>query len=209
MDDLVSELQKKIAGLLEPGVQRDDLYAQEEAEKHNTIVERWYEWTQEIFCDAVGLVIGGPAYLHAFSMFFRMLGRDEYYLPLDKIAKQTHPLGWLRIRLLADRARHLGYNADAKSVEKSWDLIAAGMNVNEEHHGFYDDVFQVEIQQTIDDMLTEADPRQITQEESTPNATTVAISPVQLLNQAWQVFFNDSKGYPLWERNAIHLFSQR
>lgn len=209
MDDLVSELQKKIAGLLEPGVQRDDLYAQEEAEKHNTIVERWYEWTQEIFCDAVGLVIGGPAYLHAFSMFFRMLGRDEYYLPLDKIAKQTHPLGWLRIRLLADRARHLGHNADAESVEKSWDLIAAGMNVNEEHHGFYDDVFQVEIRQTIDDMLTEADPRQITQEEfPTPDVTTVAISPVQLLNQAWQVFFNDSKGYPSWERNAIHLFSQ-
>lgn len=209
MDDLVSELQKKIAGLLEPGVQRDDLYAQEEAEKHNTIVERWYEWTQELFCDAVGLVIGGPAYLHAFSMFFRMLGRDEFYLPLPVIAKQTHPVGWLRIRLLADRARQLGYHADAEAVENSWDLIATTLNVNEEHHGFYDNVFLTEIRQTIDDMLIEADPRQIAQAEvSDPDATAAAISPIQLLNHAWHVFFTDSKSYPSWERNAIHLFLQ-
>jgi hypothetical protein len=210
MDDLVSELQKKIAGLLEPGMQRDDLYAQEEAEKHNTIVERWYEWAQEIFCDAVGLVIGGPAYLHAFSMFFRMLGRDEFYLPLEKIAKQTHPLGWLRIRLLADRARQLRYTADAESVEQPWDLIATTMNVNEEHHGFYDDTFLAEIRQTISDMLTVADPRQIAQTEiSASNSNTAAISPIQLLNQAWHTFSTDSKNYPAWEKSAINLFLQR
>ena len=51
MDDLTRSFQTTIAELLEPNVQRNDLYAQEEEKKRVIIVETWYEWMQEIFCN--------------------------------------------------------------------------------------------------------------------------------------------------------------
>lgn len=204
MEDLITDLQKQIADFLEPRKQQGGSASPLELEQRNAIVETWFEWTQEIFCDAVGFVIGGPVYAYSFSMYFRMRSREEYHVRLDDLIGRTHPVTWLRIRLITDRARRMGLVEVAQALEDSWQTIAAGMGVNEDYSGFFEPKFLPAIQQTIDDMLTEAAPYQFT--DVTVNASAPASrakSPAHLVNQAWDRFFNNADDYADWEAAAI------
>jgi hypothetical protein len=113
------------------------------------------------------LVIGGPAFAHAFSMHLQMLGRGHYHLPLDEPARRVHPVTWLRVQLMAARARRMGFEADAEAVEKGWRVLAEAMGVVEDYYGFYIPQLLPAINQGIDDMLTETEPRGFTAEEVT------------------------------------------
>ena len=198
MDDLTSDFQTAIADLLEPNVQRNDLHAQEGEAKRTTIVETWYEWMKEIFCDAVGFYIGGPAFLRAFSMYLRMHGRNEFKVPINELAGRPHPVTFLRVRLLSDLARRMGYNAEADKLEGEWEKIAQTMGIIEDYFGYYEESFLPNLQQTIDYMLIESSPQLFSDEEGD--------SPVRLLNQAWKKFDADSDAYPDWEAQAIEDF---
>jgi hypothetical protein len=212
MDELVKALQKVIAQFLEPSAQRDDRHAQSEAKRRSVIVETWYEWAHELFCDAVGFQMAGPAFGYSFSMYFRVLMRDQYHLPPEELEHREHPVTWLRTRLLADRARRMGFEADAKALEGAWGKIAATMGVVEDYYGFYTDEFLPSIQQTIDDMIVEAAPRAFEDHEVSTaeilrlDPASTSSSPVQLLNQAWRKFLDDEGGYTAWEKKAIEGF---
>ena len=125
MDDLVGELQEEIKGLLLPDVVRNDRYTNAQETYRAVIVETWYTWAQEFFCDAVGFVVGGASFAHAFSMYLRMLGRNQYHV--EKLAHRSHPVTWIRIQLLANRARQMRYNAIAADLEDEWNQIAAAL----------------------------------------------------------------------------------
>ena len=81
MDELVKELQDFILSDLQPLSQRNDLRQKRQRELQLTVGVTWYAWTQELFCDAVGLVMSGPAYGYAFSDY--LLRLDRGYLPAD------------------------------------------------------------------------------------------------------------------------------
>ena len=205
MNDLVRELQAEIKGLLLPDMLRNDRYTDEQETNRAIIVETWYTWAQEFFCDAVGFVIGGAAFIHAFSMYLRMLGRNQYHV--KKLAHRSHPVTWIRIQLLANRARQMGYNAVAAGLEDEWNQIASALGIVENYYGFYHSTFLQIIQQKLDDMLTETEPRafqelEVAEQESELNFT----SPVALLNSAWLKFRDDPSNYQDWEENAISLF---
>ena len=207
LDDLVRGLQQTISECLEPSAQRDDAHAQRDQARRSVIVETWFEWTHEIFCDAVGLVIGGPAFAHAFSMYFRLLGRDEYHLRPEYLAGREHPVTWLRIRLIADRARRMRCREIAPSLENVWQTIANQMSIREDYYGFYVPEFLPAIQQTIDDMLEEASPRRFEGHEVDTSAQDIRLmSPVQLVNQAWHHFYTDASNYSDWENETIRLW---
>lgn len=209
MDELIKALQRMIAQLLEPSAQRDDRHAQSEAKRRSVIVETWYEWAHELFCDAVGFQMGGPAFAYSFSIYFRALMRDQYHIRPDELEHREPPVTWLRIRLLADRARRMGFEADAKALEDTWGKIAATMGVVEDYYGFYADEFLPSIQQTINDMVVEAAPRSFEDHEVSAtevlqlDSASTPSSPVQLLNQAWRKFLDDEGGYTVWEKKAI------
>jgi hypothetical protein len=205
MDELVRNLQEKLALNLEPSSRRDDRHSQRDQERRSAIVETWYEWMVELFCDAVGIVIGGPAFIHSFSMYFRMLGRDEFQVRPEALEHRGHPVTWLRIQLLADRARGLGLYNEAEVVESSWRAIASEMRVHEDYFGFYEAEFLGMVQQTIEDMLTESDPRRFDAQVS-ESAQTMAVSPIVLLNQAWREFYNNAQGYAEWEKVTISSY---
>jgi hypothetical protein len=211
MDELVKALQKVIAQFLEPSAQRDDRHAQSEAKRRSVIVETWYEWAHELFCDAVGFQMAGPAFSYSFSMYFRVLMRDQYHLRPEELERRDHPVTWLRIRLLADRARRIGFEADGKALEDTWNKIAASMGVVEDYYGFYIDELLPSIQQTIDDMIIEAEPRAFEAHEVSAaellrlDSTSRPTSPVQLLNQAWRIFLNYEDTYTEWEKKAIEV----
>lgn len=204
MDALVKELQIEIARRLEPSVCRNDKYSSEENQWRKIISEIWYEWAQEIFCDAVGLAIGGPAFLHAFSMSFRMLGREEFQIPKESLAKREHPVTWIRIKILTDRARTLGLLDVAKELEASWSEIAGNLKIAGDYFGFYSSDFLSVIQQKIDDMLVEANARQYLESEiDADDEASDNGQPVKLLNSAWRRFYANPTDYNVWENDAI------
>ena len=209
MDELVKALQKEIAQFLEPSAQRDDRHAQSESKRRSAIVETWYEWAHELFCDAIGFQMAGPAFAYSFSMYFRVLMRDQYHIRPEELEHRDHPVTWLRIRLLADRVRRMGFEADARALEDTWDKIATTMGVVEDYYGFYTDEFLPSIQQTIDDMIVEAAPRAFEAHEVSAaellrvDSASTPSPPVQLLNQAWRKFLDDEDRYTAWEKKAI------
>jgi hypothetical protein len=207
MDLLALELQKEISRLLEPNAIRGDAYSQLQEVRRTEIVETWFEWTQEIFCDAVGLIIGGPAFAHSFSFYFRMLGKDEFTIRREELIGSTHPVTWLRIRLLADRLRRMGFEDIAKNIELSWNKVADLLKLKEDYFGFYELEFLPIVQEKIEDMLLEANPRQFHEQElSCLNEEVNGVTPVQLVNQAWSNFIADSEGYGAWEIGAINAW---
>jgi hypothetical protein len=133
-----------------------------------------------------------------------MRSREEYHVKSDDLIGRTHPVTWLRIRLITDRARRMGLTEVANALEDSWQTIAAGMGVSEDYSGFFEPQFLPAIQQTIDDMLTEAAPYQFTDmPENVSAAASPAESPAHLVNQAWDRFFNNADDYADWEAAAI------
>lgn len=207
MDTLVNELQEEIKHLLRPPIERNDAYTQTQERSRNVIVDTWYEWAQECFCDAVGFIMGGPSFAYVFSMYFRVLGWNEYHVPKGALAHSSHPVTWIRIHLLADRADRMGYNVVATDLEEKWNQVATALGVTEDYGGFYDPSFLPVIQQKLDDMLTETSPREFQKPEvSSKESESTFTSLVALLNMAWQKFLDDPDAYREWEENAISCF---
>lgn len=182
----------------------DDQYSQSKLHKRKVIVESWFEWTQEIFCDAVGYMMGESAFLHALSMYLRILGRNSFQLTEDVLGSSNHPVNWRRIRILASRARQMGRQRDAELLENEWNSIAKIMEIDEDYYGFYDSEYLPFLQRTIDDMLIEANPSPGRGDEM--HSDRVRFSPVPMLNEAWYRFRNDPNGYVEWEREAIFSY---
>jgi hypothetical protein len=206
MDMLVRELQIQIAEILEPLTHRNDVYGQIEAIRRASIVLVWYSWSQEIFCDAVGLTIGGPAFLHAFNHYLRMGHRSNYYCSADELRHNTHPVTWLRIHLLAHRARSLGYAPLADTIEREWATIAGALKISEDYFGFYENEFLPIVIQTVDDMLTEAASYHFSPHESGDREWSSDSTPIHLVNRAWYQFKTDPDSYNQWERQTITAF---
>ena len=207
MNDLVRELQAEMETLLRPAVEGDDQYAKAQEQNREIIIDRWYEWAQECFCDAIGFVMGGPAFAYAFSMYLRILGRRQYQMSKEELENSVHPVSWIRIRLLANRARQIGCDAVATDLEEKWNQIAAALGVIEDYDGFYDPKFLPVIQGKLNDMITETSPREFQESEvSNQESELTFTSPVALLNAAWQKFQDDPENYREWEEYAIARF---
>ncbi len=201
MDALVQELQTKLGVILQPPFKSNNQVAKDQADKAQRIVETWYEWTQEFFCDAVGLEIGGKTYLNAFSYYLRMQGQNSLQLPEKNLANSSHPVNWLRIKFLAERARRLGLIAEADALEKSWQKIADTLKINEEYFGYYSPKYHQAITETIDNMLVEAAP--VSFGDYVTTATGANSSYIQLIHEAWDNFESDPEQYDQWERSIV------
>ncbi|MGA2402115.1 MAG: hypothetical protein ABSG91_10450, partial [Syntrophobacteraceae bacterium] len=206
MDDLVAELREEVINLLLPVSQRNDRFAEEQASKRQIIADTWYSWIQEIFCDAVGFQLGGPCFLYAFSSFLSTLAEGDFYRQPGDLEHSDHPITWLRVRFLTDRALGGGYNRCAEIVQNEWRLIADLMDVVEDYHGFYHEALAEVISNTIRDMLTEAAPRECSQLEAAGSGWNPdSDSPIRLLNWAWQVYMDNPDRYSVWETEQIEL----
>lgn len=207
MDGLVRALQEELIDLLQPVSARNDLYAQAEEERLNKIVESWYTWAQELFCDAVGLSIGGPCFLKAFSAYFRMVGRGQFHLPRDELAGASHPVTWIRITLLSAKARQTRWSEDGDHLENEWQTIGRAMSVSSDYYGFYAERFAAPIRNAIEAMIAEVRPYHAGEDDVAPSEWDPERStPVHLLNRAWSHFLSDPEGYDAWEKKAVEAF---
>ncbi len=204
LDDLVAELQEEIADTLVPASRRNDQYAERQVGQRHLIVDTWYSWTQELFCDAVGFIMGGPCYIRAFSSFVNGMHRGEFYRDEQSLSGSEHPVTWLRVQFLARYARDRGFEELADTLVQEWQRIAQVLGVTEDYHGFYHPALESRLTHTLNDMLTEVSPRSCIPEEAAGESwNPVSDSPIRLLNWAWQQYDTDPEGYRTWEREYI------
>ncbi len=204
MDVLVAALQRDITDILMPASQRNDSYALYQASRRQLIINTWYSWTQELFCDTVGLTIGGPSFLYAFSTFLSTINRGEFYRSQKDLERSDHPMAWLRVQFLAERARLSGFSQIADSLEAEWLAFATTMRIREDYFGFYNQSIESIINRTIEYMLEETAPQHYKEEDMTPNSWNSNDSLARLLNWAWLVKQNSPQRYSKWETSQIN-----
>ena len=127
LDELVNDFRKSVADFLAPRTVRDNVGESDVFRR--AVVDAWYPWAQEIYCDAVGLTIGGPCFVKAFSHGFRTRSAEQYYVPRGKLLTRRHPVTWLRVKMLVDRARKHDLKDLATNVEQAWNETAAAMGM--------------------------------------------------------------------------------
>jgi len=205
MDDLVGELQRRIHVVLVPVSQRNDAHAEEQSAQRQVIINTWYSWIQELFCDTVGFIMAGPCYLHAFSAFVSTMDPTDFS---HDPQRSSHPVTMLRIRFLAERAAAAGFADLAERIEGEWETIAQTIGVVEDYQGVYDDALADPILRTIEDMLTETSPRRYLAKEVDGEYSDDTDSFVPLLNAAWHVYLGDPDRYDSWETAQIRALLQ-
>jgi len=204
LNDIVRELQANVEDFLLPASIRNDRHAEQQASRRQAVVDTWYKWAQELFCDAVGLVIGGPAFLSAFSAHLAGLDRGDYYRDVDDLRSSGHPVTWIRIQALAARASRLGLQRQAAVISDQWNRMAGLMRVIPDFHGYFDVGLLPAVAGALDDMLTETGPRHFRPEEIEGGTTLVGdITPIRLVNAAWRVVHDRPKQYHAWEEALI------
>jgi hypothetical protein len=204
LDMLVGDFQQTVEAALLPASQRNDQYAQQQARVRQSIVETWYKWVQELFCDAVGLTIGGPCFLNAFSEFIAKFQPSDFSRQPSDLHGSSHPVSWLRIILLAERADRNGFAKDAETVLEHWNDTAGLLHVAEDYHGFYTGALKAALTQTIDDMLVETAPLQCTGDEAVGVGWDFrTLNLVALLNKVWLEYSERPSGFPEWEASIL------
>lgn len=204
LDDLVGELQRRGHDTLLPASQRNNRHAVRQARQRQTIVNAWYQWTQEFFCDAVGFTIGGPCFLRVFSTYLSQMTEADFYRSPEDLRASSHPVTWLRIQFLNRRAEEAGFGDLARSVDEEWRAVADVLGVREEYDGYYVDALQETVERILADMLTEAGPRPFTEAEAVGDGwSPTEDSPVRLLNWAWQIQTTGPEAYGTWEAEQV------
>jgi hypothetical protein len=73
-------------------------------------------WHKEIFADLAALLLGGPAIAWGLAIFLAH--------PADKVMTYrpggAHPVGYLRVLILAEMLRRMGFAADARDLRRIW-----------------------------------------------------------------------------------------
>ena len=207
-DNLVGELQQAVAARLLPASRRNDPHAAHQAAERQAIVDTWYGWAQELFCDALGFTVGGPCFLHAFASHLSRLEAGDYYQSPEVLRAGEHPVTMLRIQFLLRRARNSGFMKLADDVGAIWSVIGVGLGVIEDYHGFYMPSLDGPIEAILDDMLTVASPRPVTPQEAAGDGWDPATdSPVRLFNRAWSMKLALPETYDRWEQSEIVRWS--
>jgi hypothetical protein len=207
MTELVKELQNKISEKIAVVNEDNTKKSEKQREKNIDIVETWFTWMQEFFCDAVGLHIGGKSYLHIFSLYLRTSGNSSFYVPEDGLKLSTHPVPWLRIKFLVDRAKIYGLEKEADSLEKLWREMAKLLNIREKYHGYYEDNFFEIVNQSLDDMIEETQPIFFQDYTQNTDKHWKNMNFVELLNYAWEKYFEDFEAYATLEKEIIDYYT--
>ena len=119
----------------------------------------------------------------------------------------THPVSWLRVRFLTERAKGKGFSNLADTIWNEWCMTADVMGLTEDYYGFYHDSLSQRVNETLEDMLEEAAPREYSELEVIgDNCGLTTDSPVSLLNRAWQVHKKSPATYTAWETEKLKHF---
>jgi hypothetical protein len=203
LDMLVKEFQAKLDDFLFIPFQQNDSRTASLKQANSVIIETWYEWIQELYCDAVGLQIGGISYLNAFSYYLKANGRSMFHVSEKDLARRSHPVTWLRVKLMVHRCQALGLADSGSSIVDEWNQLAKIAKAKEDYFGYYNIAYQDDILQTLEDMLTETAPIQF-QDYIFEDENIIAVC-----HQAWEQYLHQPITYPAWEASTIQQLMGR
>ena len=160
------------------------------------------DWMQEAFCDLFALFAAGPAYAHSNLHLVSKTDIDIYKLNLP--AKQDHPSGEARMRLLDAGMRLLGHELEADRIRAEWGAMAqfCGSPPPGYGHAFPSELLQ-EVAVAVLPTFGQAGLRGYSggvRERGGPGGDTVA----GILNEAWRGFWRDADcGFRAAEKDLI------
>ena len=202
MDNLVQDFQRQVGDLLFPRSLRNDRYTEEQFSRRQLVMDTWYYWAQEMYCDAVGFRMGNLAYLYAFSEHLGLVERGDFYRDLDDLERSTHPVTWLRIKMLTHLAATAGLAGDAVAVHDQWHTMAETLRIEEDYHGYFDERLIEPLDRTIAAMIEESSPVAFNNSKSDFDD-----NPPTVLNEAWTQYLKSRELYSEWETQEIRRIS--
>lgn len=79
----------------------------------------WARWHKEIFADLIAVLLGGPAAARSMADFLSYPASRT----LTFNALSVHPTPYVRIFILAEMLRRMGFEADAREARRVWDRL--------------------------------------------------------------------------------------
>lgn len=205
LNDLIRDFQKSVVELLSSGRKRNDRYNEKKKLEHQAIAHTWFKWMNELYCDAVGFEIGGASYLLAFASYLRNFAETDFRLSKNDLLLSSHPITWLRVQVLASRAKTKGFDELAASILSRWKTIADVLEVTEDYYGYYHEYLSGELEELLGYMVVEANPNRYSTFLDDGDFTTYE-NPVKLFDIAWKNYLESPLEYPRWEAEAIQQF---
>lgn len=194
LDDLVTEFRTELSSfLINPSTHNDYKQAVND-DRVKKMLFTWYGWTQEFFCDVVGLYIGGAAFLNSFSYFFQLDGVEAFYRSEQSLELSNHPPTYLRIKILLHFAQGLGIS-ESKRVEKDWNILERRYKKSSDHFGYYSYQYEPELIKVIESMIIETDPQLLFKETGN--------KMISSLEESWNVIYSRPNEYLEWERKVL------
>ena len=165
------------------------------------LLERfWIPWATEIFCDLFAVYTLGPAY--AWSHFHLTAGHggDPYDIRLNNF--MSHPPDQARMEAMLMALETLNFKRQAADVREKWNVLLK--SIGAEQTPIYRRACPSQlIQQAVVYSLEGV--KKIGCRVVSENTTGMVHD---LLNTAWQKFWEAPNQYPLWERETINTLKQ-
>jgi hypothetical protein len=157
-------------------------------------------WINEFFSDLFALYTLGPAY--AWSHFHLTTKKSEDVYEFSQILPQSHPSDDSRMRMLVIGLEKLGFKNEVVSVLSKWNDIPLVVNTQPviEYQYAYPNELMNEIAELFLMGLRESEFSIVSPEKlERQNADSI----INLLNETWEVFWNDPNTFRNWEERSI------
>jgi hypothetical protein len=139
--------------------------------------------------------------------YFDTLQNLAFYRPEENLCKSSHPVSWLRVKFLVQRAKVMGLVEEAERMNKDWQDLAKLLNINENYHKYYRDSYNSFIVTALDDMIKEANPIFFKDFDS-PIVSYIANDHnfIQLVTWAWQTYIEAPTEFRRQEQHVLNFF---
>jgi len=165
------------------------------------IHSQWKEyWINEFFCDLFALYTLGPAY--AWSHLHLTIKKSEDLYKFSEVLPQTHPSDDSRMRILLIGLHKLGFDNEANMILSKWNSMPLVLNTKPlvEYQYAYPEELMKEVAELFlsglkDGNFSIISPTNLQKQDSD--------SIITILNEAWDLFWNNPEEFRNWEEKCI------
>lgn len=157
--------------------------------------ESWLDWMIEFFCDLFAIYTLGPAFAWSHLHLCAKDNEPPFRVPLKTAS--THPANHARMRAMIYGLELSDFTGEAVQIEQAWNALISLTNttVDPEYQRCFPDDLLARIAQKAYEGVHASGFGLVTPE---------ALPPVcQVLNRAWDIFWQSPERYVAWERQAI------
>jgi len=156
-------------------------------------------WINEFFCDLFALYTLGPAYVWAHLHLTTKKSEDVY--DFSPVIPRTHPSDDSRMKMLTIGLSKIGFGGEVPSILSRWNEIPLVVNrqpVTEYQYAYPDDLMN-EIAELVLTSLRESGFAVVSPEKLGKKSNSI----VHLLNEAWEMFWNNPEAFTDWEGRTV------